>query len=52
MKIVEVNENNVSETGFFCFMSKRQAEGYKRKLRWLKARFSEGMRIKIIGEEK
>jgi len=48
IKTVDVNEDNVSETGFFCFMSKRQTEGYQRKLRWLKARFAEGIRIKML----
>lgn len=48
IKLIDVNEDNVSETGFFCFMSKRKAEGYQRKLSWLKARFAEGMKIKIL----
>lgn len=46
--IIEVNADNVSETGFFCYMSKRKTEGYQRKLRWLKERFAEGMKIKIL----
>jgi len=29
-------------------MSKRKSEGYARKLQWLKARFEEGMRIKML----
>jgi len=48
IEIIEVNEDTVSETGFFCYMSKRQTEGYQRKLSWLKARFAEGMKIKIL----
>jgi GNAT superfamily N-acetyltransferase len=46
--IIEVNEENVSQTGFFCYMSKRKSEGYQRKLRWLRARFAEGMKIKML----
>lgn len=46
--IIDVDEDNVSQTGFFCFMSKRKAEGYQRKLRWLEARFAEGMKIKML----
>ncbi len=47
-QIIEVNEGNVSETGFFCFMSKKNAEGYRRKLNWLKGRFNEGLKIKML----
>lgn len=47
-QVIEVNEGNVSETGFFCFMSKKNAEGYRRKLNWLKARFNEGLKIKML----
>ena len=48
IEIVEVDGDNVSKTGFFCYMSKKKSEGYQRKLKWLKARFAEGMKIKII----
>lgn len=48
VKIVDVNTDNVEKTGFFCFMSKRKTEGFQRKLNWLKARFAEGMRIKML----
>ncbi len=35
MEFVEVNADNVDSHGFFCYMSKRKAEGYQRKLsRW------------------
>jgi hypothetical protein len=47
-KIIEVNAENVEKTGFFCFMSKRKSEGFQRKLRGLKDRFAEGMRIKMF----
>ncbi len=46
--IIDVNAENVEQTGFFCYMSKRKSEGYQRKLDWLKARFSEGMKIKMF----
>ncbi|GAF96116.1 unnamed protein product [marine sediment metagenome] len=29
-------------------MSKRQSQGYQKKLKWLKARFAEGMKIKML----
>ncbi len=47
-RIIDVNTHNVEERGFFCYMSKKKAEGYKRKLSWLKVRLNEGMRIKIL----
>ncbi len=46
-KLIDVTAENVAERGFFCYMSKTEAEGYKRKLHWLKARFAEGLRIKM-----
>ena len=48
LEIVDVNASNVDEKGLFCAMSKRDSEGYRQKLSWAKARFSEGLRIKIV----
>ena len=48
MNIIDVNKENVSTTGFFCYMSKRKSEGYRRKLRWLQERFDEGLRLKML----
>lgn len=48
VELTDVNAGNVSETGFFCFMSRRKSEGYRRKLEWLQARFAEGMKIKML----
>jgi GNAT superfamily N-acetyltransferase len=45
--IIDVDADNVAETGFFCLRSKRDAAGYRRKLGWLEARFAEGLRIKL-----
>ena len=47
-KLIDVTADNVAETGFFCYMSKPKSEGYQRKLNWLRARFAEGMRIKML----
>lgn len=46
--LIDVHALNVEEAGFFCYMSKPKSEGYQRKLQWLKARFAEGMRIKML----
>ncbi len=49
IEIIDVNASNVDETGFFCCMSKQKSEGYQNKLSWLKDRFSEGLKIKMLG---
>lgn len=46
--IITVDRSNIEETGFFCHMSRRKAEGFLRKLAWARARFDEGMRIKML----
>ena len=48
LEIIDVQARNVKETGFFCYMSKRKTEGWRRKLLWLKARFAEGLKIKML----
>ncbi|MFC1783137.1 GNAT family N-acetyltransferase [Planctomycetota bacterium] len=48
VKIIEVNAGNVEQTGFFCYMSKRKTAGFRRKLDWLKERFGEGLKIKML----
>lgn len=50
VKIVTVDTSNVAERGFFCYKSKPKSAGYQQKLAWLKQRFAEGMRIKILYE--
>jgi len=47
-EIIEVTADNVDELGYFCRMSKMQTEGNQRKLKWLKARFAEGLRLKML----
>jgi len=48
MKIIDVTADNVEEKGFFCLMSRWKSAGYQRKMNWLKARFLEGLRIKML----
>jgi len=47
-EIIDVRARNVEQTGFFCYMSKRKTEGWRKKLLWLKKRFAEGLRIKML----
>jgi N-acetylglutamate synthase-like GNAT family acetyltransferase len=48
IEIIDVQARNVEQTGFFCYMSKRKTEGWRKKLLWLKKRFSEGLKIKML----
>jgi ribosomal protein S18 acetylase RimI-like enzyme len=48
MALIDVNASNVAQTGFFCYISKRKTEGFRRKLAWVQARLAEGMRIKML----
>jgi hypothetical protein len=50
VKIFTVSADNLDEEGFFCYKSKRKALGYHRKREWLRQRFAEGMRIRILYE--
>lgn len=50
IELIDVHAGNVEQTGFFCMRSKPKSGGYRSKLEWLKARFAEGMKIKIIQE--
>ena len=36
--ILDVNGANVEQTGFFCTLSKRKAEGFQKHLEWLRPR--------------
>jgi ribosomal protein S18 acetylase RimI-like enzyme len=54
VKIVSVDENNITEYEPTCFLNPKN-EGYQIKREWLKKRFVEGMRIKLLyieGEKK
>ncbi len=48
LELVDVTAGDVGRRGFFCYMSKKKSEGYQRKLRWLEARFAEGLRLKLL----
>lgn len=48
MNLIDVRADNVDQTSFFCMMSKKKSPGYQTKLTWLRARFAEGLRIKLL----
>ena len=54
IKIINIDEKNISKYPPTCFLNPEN-EGYKIKLKWLKKRFSEGLKIKQLyleGEKK
>lgn len=50
VEVVTVGATDVDEHGFFCYKSKPKSQGYQKKLDWLRQRFVEGLRIKILYE--
>jgi GNAT superfamily N-acetyltransferase len=51
VEIINFDPVNITQHGFFCFKSKKKAEGYQRKMAWLRARFAEGMQMKMVVED-
>ncbi len=47
IKIIDVNQKNISQYPPVCFLNP-QNEGYLKKLEWIKKRFSQGLRIKLL----
>jgi GNAT superfamily N-acetyltransferase len=47
VEIIDANADNVCDFGFCGFKDPKQ-EGYRRKTAWLRKRFTEGMRYKIL----
>jgi GNAT superfamily N-acetyltransferase len=47
IEIIDTNPDNISDHGF-CGIKNIKQEGYKRKTDWLRKRFSEGMRFKVL----
>lgn len=47
-RIVDVNVANLDSVGAFCLQSKKNTEGYKAKAEWMKKRFVEGLRYKVL----
>lgn len=51
IQMIDVHMDNINEKGFFCMRSKPKSKGYQEKLAWLKERFQEGLKLKIIEED-
>jgi hypothetical protein len=51
IKIIDVTPDNISRFAPTCFLNKIY-QGYKTKLKWLRNRFFEGLKIKLLYFEK
>jgi GNAT superfamily N-acetyltransferase len=51
IEIIDTNKDNICNYGF-CGFKNNKREGYKRKTDWLRKRFTEGMRFKILHSAK
>ena len=47
IEIIDTNADNICEYSF-CTYKNIKREGYKRKIDWLKRRFSEGMKFRVL----
>lgn len=47
-RIVDVNETNLDKYDILCQKSRKKGEGYQNKLKWIKERFKEGLRLKLL----
>lgn len=47
LEIIEINESNAFEEGLFCVKNPKY-EGFQLKLNWLKERWKEGLKFKIL----
>jgi len=48
IEIVDVNPETISVHGLFCRKSRKKTEGYQRKLSWIRERFKEGLKYKML----
>lgn len=47
-RIIDINENNIREYGLFCKKSQKKEIGYQNKVKWIKERFKEGLKYKLL----
>ncbi len=48
VKIVDVNDKNIDEQELFCKKTKKKFPGYQNKVKWMKERFKEGLKYKVL----
>jgi L-amino acid N-acyltransferase YncA len=47
-RIIDINEKNINKYGLFCKKSQKKQVGYQNKVKWIKERFKEGLRYKLL----
>jgi L-amino acid N-acyltransferase YncA len=48
VRIVDVNEKNIDDQELFCKKTKKKFAGYQNKVKWMKERFKEGLKYKVL----
>ncbi|MFX1571804.1 MAG: GNAT family N-acetyltransferase [Promethearchaeota archaeon] len=48
VKIIDINEKNIDEQELFCKKTRKKLNGYQNKLKWIKERFKEGLKYKLL----
>ena len=48
VKIIDVNEENIDKQVLFCKKTKQKQPGYQNKVKWMKERFKEGLKYKVL----
>lgn len=48
VRILDVNEKNIDEQELFCKKTKKKFPGYQNKVKWMKERFKEGLKYKVL----
>ena len=47
-RIIDINEKNIDEQELFCKKTKKKLPGYQNKIKWIKERFKEGLKYKLL----
>ncbi|MBD3253481.1 MAG: GNAT family N-acetyltransferase [Candidatus Lokiarchaeota archaeon] len=47
-EIIDINEKNIEKQEMFCKKTKKKLNGYQSKLKWIKERFKEGLKYKLL----
>ncbi len=50
VSIITVTDDSVETHGFFCKMSARKSQAWQDKRAWLRARFAEGLQLRLLGD--
>ena len=48
VKIIDINEENIDDQELFCKKTKKKLAGYQNKIKWIKERFNQGLKYKLL----